>query len=288
MEWLSASTAASLLPPRPADSHKGTYGHLLAVAGSAGKSGAAVLTGRAALRAGVGLCTLAVPESIRVEVAAEQAELMVESVEAAEAVLALADGKSALALGPGIGSPESIREQVTTLAAGWERPVVIDADGLNALAISKDGLTILKRRKEAAVLTPHPKEAARLLGRSAEEIQADRLKAARDLARFSGSVAVLKGHRTVIAGPDGKAAFNSTGNPGMATAGTGDVLTGIIGAFLAGGCSPWDAARLGVFLHGLAGDLAACETGMDSLIASDLLEQLPGAILWLRTGSETG
>ena len=282
MEWLCASIAGALLPPRPADSHKGTFGHLLAYAGSPGKGGAAVLLGRAALRTGVGLCTLAVPESMRAELTGEQPELMTAARDDP------ADGKDAVALGPGLGSGAPIQDLVQAIVTGCDLPVVIDADGLNALAATKDGLKILKRRKGETVLTPHPKEAARLLGIPVAEIQADRLKAARDLARAAGSIVVLKGHRTVIACPEGKASFNSTGNPGMATAGTGDVLTGIIGAFLAVGCNPFDAARLGTFLHGLAGDLAACETGMDSLIASDLLAQLPAAIQWLRTGSETG
>jgi NAD(P)H-hydrate epimerase len=274
--------AAGLLPPRPVDSHKGTFGHLLAYAGSPGKGGAAVLLGRAALRTGVGLCTLAVPESMRAELTGEQPELM------SAARNDPADGKDAVALGPGLGSGARIQDLVQGIVTGCDLPLVIDADGLNALASTKDGLKILKRRKGETVLTPHPKEAARLLGQDVATVQADRLAAARELAQAAGSIVVLKGHRTVLAGKDGFASFNSTGNPGMATAGTGDVLTGIIGAFLAGRSSPWDAARLGVFLHGLAGDLAACETGMDSLIASDLLEQLPGAIQWLRNNSQKG
>lgn len=282
MEWVGATIAAGLLPPRPADSHKGTYGHLLAYAGSPGKTGAAVLVGRAALRTGAGLCTLAVSESMRAELTGEQPELMTAGRTEP------ADGQDALAVGPGLGSGDAVRELVTGLVRTCDLPMVIDADGLNALAALKDGLEILRSRKGATILTPHPKEAARLLEQEVGRIQEDRLAAARFLAVKSGSVVVLKGHRTVSAMPDGRAAFNSTGNPGMATAGTGDVLSGIIGAFLAGGCAPFDAARLGVFLHGLAGDLAACETGMDSLIASDLLEQLPGAIQWLRTGWEKG
>ncbi len=298
LEWLDETVAAGLLPSRLPESHKGTYGHLLAVTGSRGKGGAAVLVGRAALRSGVGLCTLAVPESMQMEVASEQAELMTEplaetgsgtiSTDAVDTILALAGSMDALALGPGLGSPEEIRETVAAVVSGSDLPLVIDADGLNALSAVKNGLKILEGRKAVTVLTPHPKEAARLLGQEVREIQADRLNACRKLAKATGSVVVLKGHRTVIAGPDGTVSFNSTGNPGMATAGTGDVLTGIIGALLAGGCDPFDAARLGTYLHGLAGDLAASETGMDSLIASDLLNRLPGAIRRLRAVSEKG
>jgi len=294
--WLDKKLA-TLLPARPIAGHKGTFGHLLAVSGSTGKGGASVLLGRAALRTGVGLCTLAVPSAVRGEVAIQQPELMTEplsedldgrmNLEAARTVLELAEGKQALAIGPGLGAGGELAEAVPHLAVSCSLPVVLDADGLNALALSQGGPAVLRSRKHPAVLTPHPREAARLLGTDVPAVQADRLSAARDLAAQSASIVVLKGRHTVVAAPDGRAAFNSTGNPGMATAGTGDALTGIIGALLAQKLAPWDAAVLGVFLHGQAGDVAAACKGEDGMIASDLIEEIPKVIRDLRKSEKT-
>jgi NAD(P)H-hydrate epimerase len=289
-EWIEPTGLAGLVQSRPADAHKGTYGHLLAVAGSKGKPGAAVLVARGALRSGVGLVTVATPEAARPTVAAQQAEVMVEGLpatargqlgrRAVTPALRLARERDALAVGPGLGLGVETSAFVVSVLRRAGRPAVVDADGLNALARGE----ALRFLEQGLVLTPHPGEAARLLGSTAAEVQRDRLGAARQLSELSRAVVALKGHRTVVASPEGRIAVNSTGNPGMATAGTGDVLTGIVGSFLARGLSPWDAARLAVFVHGAAGDRAAALRGQEGLIASDLLEALPSTLQALVQG----
>lgn len=284
LDWFDAAAARDLLPRRPAASHKGSYGHLLALAGSRGKSGAAVLLARGALRCGVGLVTVAAPASAQRPIAVQQAEVMTEALPETSAgglargavapALELASGRDALALGPGLGTEEETREFVREVYSGSSVPLVLDADGLNAMRSAASG-EVGDRGATPTVLTPHPGEAARLLGCETADVQADRLESARRLARSTGAVAVLKGYRSLVATPQGRVSVNSTGNPGMATAGTGDVLTGALGAFLARGMSGWDAARLAVFVHGQAGDRAACEQGQEGMIASDLIGQLP-------------
>ena len=297
LEWLDAGAVAGLLPRRPAESHKGSYGHLIAVAGSRGKAGAAVLLGRAALRSGIGLVTVAVPDALLECVAAMQAELMTAplpqhpdggiALEATQRVLALCERGDALAVGPGLGDSESTRAAVAELLARVERPTVVDADGLNALAGGGDrALGALRRPGGRFVLTPHPGEAARLLGSSSATVQSDRTAAVRELCVRSGAIVVLKGHRTLIASPDGRLSINASGNPGLATAGTGDVLCGMLGAFLSRGLEPRDAARLAVFAHGDAGDRAAARLGTDGLIASDVIECIPDALRALCRASE--
>ena len=287
--WLDAAELSSLLPRRAEHSHKGTYGHLLAVAGSRGKSGAAVLLARGALRSGVGLVTVATSASGQPAVAAQQAEVMTEVLPetgggalgptAAARAAELLEQREALALGPGLGTEPETREEILSLFRNTDRPTVIDADGLNAFALQGEtALSLLRGGGRELVLTPHPGEAARLLGTTAREVQADRLASAERLAQRTEAVVVLKGHRTVIASPAGRIAINSSGNPGMATAGVGDVLTGMVGAFLARRMSGWDAARLAVYAHGDAGDRAARVRGQESLIASDLLDQVPEAL----------
>lgn len=289
LEWLDAPAVRGLLPPRSADSHKGSYGHLLAVAGSRGKAGAAVLVARAALRSGVGLVTVATPSSSQPVVAAQQAEVMTEPLEetaagsisytAAERIRELLAGRDALALGPGLGTEGGTFDLVWKLAAARGAATVIDADGLNAIAAAgRPALSKLRDGERPLVLTPHPGEAARLLGSSVAGVQQNRLGAARTLARESGAVVILKGHRTVVADPAGFASINASGNPGMATAGIGDVLTGILGALLARGLAPRDACRLAVFVHGDAGDRAAACRGQEAMIAADLLDRLPEAL----------
>jgi NAD(P)H-hydrate epimerase len=293
LEWLDARVAETLLAPRPDESHKGTFGHLLAVAGSAGKSGAAVLVARGALRSGVGLMTVATPASCQERVAVQQAEVMTEALpenaagllarEACGRALALAERRDALAIGPGLGTEPETREVVLDLVSRRSCPVVLDADGLNAFSSNgKDALERLAAGASPLVLTPHPGEASRLLHCSTSEIQADRLAAARRLAELSGATVVLKGHRSVVATPEGRAAINSSGNPGMASGGTGDVLTGMIGAFLARGLAAYDAARLAVFVHGDAGDRAAQRLGQEAMIASDLIDEIPASLVALR------
>jgi len=297
LDWLDAEAAAPLLHRRDAESHKGSYGHLLAVAGSAGKSGAAVLLARGALRSGVGLVTVATAASCQERVAVQQAELMTEALaesgpgvlgpEAAARVLDLAGNCQALAVGPGLGTEPSTRELVIELLRRRPCPTVLDADGLNAVASSAAGteLAWLGLPALPLVLTPHPGEAARLLGTDTAEIQSDRLGAARRLSGSSNAVVVLKGHRSVIAAPDGRASINSSGNPGMAGAGSGDVLTGMIGALLARGLDPLSAARLAVFAHGDAGDRAADRLGVEGMIASDVIDRIPAALAALAGGA---
>jgi NAD(P)H-hydrate epimerase len=290
LEWIERTTAASLLPRRAAASHKGDYGHLLAVAGSRDRSGAAVLLARGALRSGAGLVTVATPASAQSRIAAQQAEVMTaplaETVDgtlasaAVEAVLELASRRTALALGPGLGTDSQTRDAVRGIVGGCRVPLVLDADALNALAGT--AIARLPEFSRPVVLTPHPGEAARLLGVTTGDVQADRLDAARRLARDTGAVALLKGRQSIVARPDGRAAINASGNPGLATGGTGDVLTGMIGAFLARRLDGWQAARLAAYVHGDAGDRAAARRGQDGLIASDVVDELPNALAGLR------
>jgi NAD(P)H-hydrate epimerase len=292
LEWFDAAAAARLLPARAPDSHKGSFGHLLAVAGSAGKSGAAVLLARGALRSGVGLVTVATPRSARPLVAVQQAEAMTEALAetaggalaaaAAAVVLDLAGARDALALGPGLGTDEDTRAAVQRIVAGCAKPAVVDADGLNCLAPLAG--TLAAPAGAARVLTPHPGEAARLLATSVASVQADRPARARELARRACAVVVLKGRRSLVADPGGRLAVNSSGNPGLASGGTGDVLTGAVGAWLARGLCAWDAARLATYVHGVAGDLAAEDLGAEGMIASDVVERLPAALVALAAG----
>jgi NAD(P)H-hydrate epimerase len=279
-----------LLEPRDLDGHKGTYGHALIFGGSEGKSGAALLATRAAIRAGAGLVTTAVPRDLLPVLEASSLESMtvalpVEesgglSAAALDTLLEAASGKQAVAVGPGLGAAPATGEVVRRAVAEIESPVVLDADGLNAFSGRIDDLA---ERSAPTILTPHPMELARLLGVSKERVQADRAGAARQAAERSGAVVALKGHRTLVADIDG-IGINTTGNPGMATGGAGDVLTGLIAGLLAQGRSPVEAAELGVFSHGLAGDLALELSGEISLAAGDLLAQIPEALRLLKEG----
>lgn len=275
----------TLLAPRPADSNKGMYGHVLIVGGSMGKSGAAAMAGMAALRAGCGLSTVATPQSALVNVAAFAAELMTEPLpetdagSIAQTALAkfteLAGPMTVVALGPGIGRHPETVEFVHQAVAEIGVPLVIDADGLNAFAGQAGRLD---GRRRPLVLTPHPGEMSRLTNLSIQQVQADRINVARDFAREHSLVLVLKGNRTITALPDGTAWVNPTGNPGMATGGTGDILTGMTAGIV--GQMPNDVARAAVaavYLHGLAGDVAAETMGEHSLVATDLLTALPEA-----------
>jgi len=283
---LTRENTAGLIKPRTADSHKGTYGHLFILAGSAGKTGAAVMAAQAAMRAGVGLVTLGVPESLNDIFEEKLTEVMTVPLpetaerslapEALEKILCELAGKTALALGPGISTNAGTAKLVEKLLPKVKVPMLIDADGLNILAIDE---TPLKKVKAPVVLTPHPGEMGRLLGVLAREVQADRPAAALDLARQFNAPVVLKGARTLVASPAGEFYINPTGNPGMATAGTGDVLTGVIGSFMAQGIDAFGAARLGVYIHGSAGDMAALEKGQQGLIASDIIEALPASLM---------
>jgi ADP-dependent NAD(P)H-hydrate dehydratase / NAD(P)H-hydrate epimerase len=282
---LEEEDARGWLPQRRADSNKGTYGHLLVVAGSRGKSGAAALAGLAALRSGVGLCTVASPENALSDVLGHAPELMGLALDDdkplgplhLEALLEAAEGKDALVLGPGIARGKKTHQLISQLLERFPGPVVLDADALNAVA---GRLDVLRAAQGPLVLTPHPGEMARLSGLSVAEIQSNRVAVARDFARAHRVVLVLKGARTVVASPDGRARVNPTGNPGMATGGTGDVLSGVCGALLSQGLAPVDAASTAVYAHGLAGDLEQEWRGDLGLIASDLLSGLTS--VWAR------
>lgn len=274
------------LPPREVDSHKGSYGRVLVIGGSRNMAGAPALAGKAALRSGAGLVTLAVPRSIQSTVASFESAYMTIGLGAAEDdallarldgdILTLADKMSAIALGPGLGMAAGTVELVVDLYENLQQPLVVDADGLNALAEQSDSLGSAAGPR---ILTPHPGEFQRLLGETCAKQPAVRAEQAARLCHEDSrqqTIVVLKGHQTVVT--DGiQYAVNATGNPGMATGGTGDCLTGIITALVAQGLSCWDAARLGTYVHGLAGDLAAVELGQVSLIASDLVNYLPDA-----------
>ena len=278
---------ASLLAPRPRDSNKGMYGHVLVVGGSFGKSGAAAMAGMAALRAGAGLSTVATPARVLTSVASFAAELMTEPLpETAAGSIALAAAESGrftdltkpmtvVAIGPGLGrEPETI-QFVQEAVRQTKAPLVLDADGLNAF----EGKTnLLDGSRRPLVLTPHPGEMSRLAGISIKAIQADRVNVARSFARYHHLVLVLKGNRTIIGFPDGSAWVNPTGNPGMATGGTGDILTGMTAGVIAQMPNDYARAALAaVYLHGLAGDVAAERMGEHSLVATDLLDGLPEA-----------
>jgi NAD(P)H-hydrate epimerase len=294
LTWFDADAASRLIPARARDAHKGTMGHLLAVAGSRGKSGAAVIVARAALRSGVGLVTVATPRSIQPIVASAQAEIMTEPLAesrtgalgraAATAARSFLASRDALALGPGLGTEAGTRAAVVALLGKRTAPCVLDADGLNAFAADRRPRAMLRSGRHPLVLTPHPGEAARLLGTTSTAVQSDRLGSARRLAAATGAIVVLKGRRSVVAHPDGAAAFNASGNPGMATGGTGDALAGVVGALLAKGLPAFDAARLGTYVHGAAGDLVAARVGEEGLIAGDLVDALPEVwrALWAR------
>jgi len=289
---LERGSAWGLMDGRDRDAHKGDFGHLLVIAGSLGKAGAAVMAARGALRSGAGLVSVAAPLGIVPIIQQQVFEAMcipaAESIDGtlgagAEVELVKAAGRmSACAIGPGLTTHYETVQTVKSLIQRITVPMVVDADGINALAGSPG---ILAAARAPVVLTPHAGEMARLLGVSAEDVQRDRIEGTRTFAARYGVTVVLKGAGTVIATPRGEAFINSTGNPGMATAGTGDVLTGMIGSLLAQGYGPTQAACLGVYLHGLAGDLAAQEKGEAGMIAGDVIEKIPEAMK--RTASTT-
>jgi NAD(P)H-hydrate epimerase len=275
-------TEVPRLPPRPPDANKGTFGRVAAAAGSRGMSGAAVLCASAALRGGAGLVQLAVPSGIQPVVAAANPCYLTAGLPedgdgrfaagAEGELVRLVRESTAAALGPGIGRGPALAGLLRA-ALQTDTPVVLDADGLNAFAAHPESL---RRPGAPLVLTPHPGEFARLLGVDIPAVQADRQGSAARFAAEHGAVVLLKGHRTVITDGE-RVAVNTTGNPGMATGGTGDVLTGLIAALLAQGLAAFEAAQLGAYLHGLAGDLARDDLTEASLIASDLLDYLPRA-----------
>ena len=289
IHWIEAGEFRALPLERDPSSNKGTYGHALIVAGSLGKSGAAVLSAHGALRSGAGLVTVATPKDVQSVVAAGMPEMMTVPLASTEAGTAsfrnfdygrfteVARGKSVIAIGPGLSMQHETQQFIRTLVTETELPIILDADGLNAYDGMADHLN--ERRAPALAITPHPGEMARLLGVTVKEVQARRLEVALEAAGRWRAHVILKGFHTILATPSGHAYINTTGNPGMATGGTGDVLTGILAGLTAQfGIDDWTRVlSFGVYLHGLAGDIAASRVGQASLIASDLVGALPEA-----------
>jgi NAD(P)H-hydrate epimerase len=284
-EFLSEKSVAPLIKRREREAHKGTFGHCLILAGSTGKTGAAALAANSCVRSGAGLVTLAVPEKLNPVLELKTTEAMTLPLPddshghlsklAFKTIEKQLPGKNAVAVGPGIGMHADTVNLVQTLTESVKQPMVIDADGLNAVA---EDLSVLQRKASSClVITPHPGEMARLHGSPLPDIAAIRISIAQDFARDHDVYIVLKGARTIIAAPDGMVAINGSGNPGMASGGTGDVLTGVITSLLGQGYPPWHACRIGVFIHGLAGDMVAIEKGEIGITASDITEMLPYA-----------
>ncbi len=264
------------LAARLATTHKGTYGHVAIVAGSAGRSGAAVLAARGAIRSGAGLVTVATDAETAAIVHAGSIESMTFS---GDDTAAFAAGKDAVLIGPGLADDDGSYGRIRRIVAAIDVPLVIDASALNAFALRAAELNPHRRPR---VITPHPGELARLMGSTAKEINARRIEAAREAARATGCVVVLKGFQSLIAEPDGHVNVNPTGNPGMASGGMGDVLGGMIAALLARGIEAFDAAIAAVYLHGFTGDLLKDEMGDIGLAAIDLAERIPIASKRLR------
>ncbi|HYL15225.1 MAG TPA: NAD(P)H-hydrate dehydratase [Terriglobales bacterium] len=296
LNLITAPDVAPLLAPRRPDANKSNFGHVLVIGGSVGKAGAAAMAGMSALRAGAGLSTVATAKSVLPTVAGFHPEVMTEPLEETEAgtismraleygrLDALVHGNTVLAVGPGISRNSETAEFVHTVIGKYKTAMVIDADGLNAF---EGCANQLNGRDRELVITPHPGEMARLTGRSVVEIQRDRLATARTFAREHQLIVVLKGHRTLIAHPDREVWVNTTGNPGMATGGTGDILTGMVAGVVAQNPTRiFDAVLAAVHLHGLAGDIACESMGEHSLVATDLVRALPEA--FQRTRREAG
>ena len=294
LNLITARDLAPLIAPRPAASNKGNFGHVLVIGGSVGKAGAAAMAGMAALRAGAGLSTVATPRSALPTVAGFHPEVMTEPLEetaqgsisrsALTRIENLAAGKTVLAIGPGITRVPETSETVREIVSKYRMPLVLDADGLNAFETHADKLSGAER---SLVITPHPGEMARLTGMSIAAIQRDRIGTARSFAREQQVTVVLKGHRTLVATPDGEVWVNTTGNPGMATGGTGDILTGMVAGLLAQNPGrATEAVIAAVYLHGLAGDVARESMGEHSLVATDLLRGLPQAFRQARSSAQ--
>lgn len=277
---IDEADATALLPERSAWGHKGRFGHLLVVAGSRGKTGAATLAGEAAVRSACGLVTVATPSAVHDILEMKLTEAMSFPLAGGEqlSLVALASIESlwaacqALVFGPGLGISDELRELLRGLLKRAEKPLLVDADGLSLLAGQLDSL---RQCSAPLVLTPHPGEMARLTGLTVAEIEADRYQVARDFAAEHAVVLLLKGARTIVAAADGRVNFNVRGNDGLASGGSGDVLSGLIGGLLAQGLAPFEAASLGVWLHGRSAELVAAEKGVAGMAASDLLPRIP-------------
>ena len=292
---LEAADAAAAFPPRDAAAHKGSFGHVLVIAGSVGKTGAAALASLAAQRVGAGLVTLAIPASLNDVMEIKLTEVMTEPLPETEArslglpalerLVRLAEGKSAVAIGPGLSTHPSTQKLVRELLPSLRLPVVLDADGINALAGQAQ---LLAGAGGPIILTPHPGELSHLLGVARDEVLRQRLCLVPEVASRFNVTLVLKMARTLIASGARETVIVPTGNPGMATGGTGDVLTGLIAGLLAQGADLGLAARAGAYVHGLAGDLAAERLGQEAMLAGDLLECVPEAIRRVKGGRQSG
>jgi ADP-dependent NAD(P)H-hydrate dehydratase / NAD(P)H-hydrate epimerase len=290
LNLITAGEIAPLTGPRPAASNKGNFGHVLVIGGSVGKAGAAVMAGMSALRVGAGLATIATPKSVLATVAGFHPEVMTEPLEETQAgtismralsrMDALVKGKTVLAVGPGISRNAKTSEFVRAVVKRYETPMVLDADGLNAFeGRARD----LNGKKRSLIITPHPGEMARLVGSTVAAVQRDRINIVRKFASEHGLIVVLKGHRTLVAQPDGEIWVNTTGNPGMATGGTGDILTGMVAGLVAQNPNHiLETVIAAVHLHGLAGDIARETMGEHSLVATDLVKALPEAFRRVR------
>lgn len=273
---------------RPDDSNKGTLGSLLCICGSYGMAGAAIMAGKAALRCGIGLLKIAVPKSIypvcatnileSVYYPLEETSNGVISSKNTDFLLEMCEKSSAVVIGCGLSVCDDTKELVKAVITNCTKPIVIDADALNCICNKPE---ILKNLKAPAIITPHPGEMARLLHSTPKTVNSNRENTAINFAKKFGVVTVLKGAGTIIASPDGEVYINHTGNSGMATGGSGDVLSGIIGSLLAQGASPINAAAAGVFLHGTIGDLAAEKLGKISMLPTDMIDMIPTAYLKL-------
>lgn len=277
---------SEILTKRPIDSHKNKCGRVLIIAGSLGMTGAAALSCRAAMRAGAGIVTLAFPEKLSnifrqlllevITVPCPQTNEGSLAYDSLPILLEKSKDFDVVALGPGLSKNKETEKLIRDFIIKVKKPAILDADGLNAFAFKMD---LLKRRKYKTVITPHPGEMSNLSGLSIEEIQENRVEAAQNYAKEWNSIVILKGYNTVIASADGRTVINKTGGPALATAGTGDVLLGIIAALWAQNIKkPFNASCTAVYLHGLAGDMAAKELGERSVIASDVIEYLPKAL----------
>jgi len=281
-QLLTPEGVSTCFQQRASDTHKGKTGHVLILAGSTGKTGAAAMTAMAAMRTGAGLVTLGIPKSLNSIIESQLIEAMTCPLaetpdgmlddSSFDTIMGLLSDKKSLALGPGLGTSRQTKNIVHRLIRSSTVPLVIDADGLNCLA---GNLQVLKDRKAEIILTPHPGEMARLMDLTPQFIQENRIKCARDFAENFDLIVVLKGARTVIAHPDGKIVINPTGNPGMASGGMGDALTGIIAALIAQGHSPESATHAAVYLHGITADTLAESTGPFGFLASDLIKEIP-------------
>lgn len=289
MHLITPGDVRATLPERPADAHKGSFGHALLVGGSPGLTGAVALAGEAALRTGAGKVTVGVPQSLNPILEVKLTEVMslplaetgaqTVAVEAAEPLVAWTGRCQAVGLGGGMGTDDGPGEFLRDFLAGTNLPVVLDADALRLLAARPELFReLLAGRARPAILTPHPGEMAALMGLPVDAVERYRVDAAREVAQNWRSVLVLKGAHTVIATPEGELYLNPTGNAGLATGGTGDVLTGVLTSLLAQGMAPAPAAVAGVYLHGLAGDLASAEAGRVGMSAGDVVRRLPAAV----------